>query len=242
MPNYNNPAARLHAIFSRFAGIQPSGQAVQTVWATVLGVENAEVPTELCRLAGLVPQIIEIVRLGDDEHQIENVTYWAPHWAGVLTGYSLSGSNASDFIKSDLLRNLGVTASYLSYVAAEGVVPDAEQTAELREQVAALLDEARGADKLPLDLRTVLVHRLHDIVYALDHIQVLGPDGVQAAVERLVCAIDIRGASGESDEADGLITRIQRTARHVYAVFLFGPTAYEAIGDWRDIGQLMLGR
>lgn len=243
MPNLNNPAARLHVVLSRFASSQSAGQAVQVVWSSALGVPRHEVPSELCRLAGLVPQIVEIVRLGGDEHQIDNVNHWAPRWAAVLTESSTSGANADGYIKDDLLRNLGVTASYLNYVAGEGTVPDEEQIGRLRGQVVSLLDEAREAEKLPLELRTVLVRRLHDIVYALDHVELLGPDGVQAAVERLMCAIamrDTEGADGGEGD-DGILSRIRETASSVYAAFLFGPAAYQAVEGWSAIGQRMLG-
>ncbi|MEU5033282.1 hypothetical protein AB0G48_03890 [Streptomyces rubiginosohelvolus] len=242
MPNYTNPAARLHAVLSLFMEQQESGQAIQTVWAGTLGVSETQVPVELCRLAGLVPQIVETVHLGADEHQVDNVDYWSPRWAAVLTTSAQSGANATGFLKEDMLRNLGMTASYLSLVAPEGVIPDDEQLESLRGQVASLLEEARAADKLPLQLRTVLVRRLHDISYALDHVLVVGPDGVQAAVERLMCSLAASDTDGsDADGPDGILTRVRAAAGVVYGAFLFGPTAYQAIEGWGNIGQRMLG-
>lgn len=216
---------------------------MQKVWSQVLSVPADQVPTELCRLAGLVPEIIDIVHLCGDEHQISNVDYWAPHWAGALTGSSTSGANASNFIAPDMVRNLGMTASYLGLVAREGTVPNDEHIAALRDQVAALLDEARTTDKLPLDLQTVLVRRLHDIVYALDHVRIVGPAGVQAAVERLICGITFTegAASSDANDSDGIAARAREAARAVYAAFLLGPTAYESIEGWSAIAHRMLG-
>ncbi|WP_334664049.1 hypothetical protein [Streptomyces cyaneofuscatus] len=242
MANYNNPADRLHIVLSAFAGSQESGQAVNRVWADVLEVPGDQVPIELCRLAGLVPQITSAVELAGDEHQIEHVAHWAPRWASLLTNTSMSGANAGSTIPPDLLRALGVTASYLRLIASEGTTPPAPEIDELRELVSALLDEARQAEALPLELRTVLVRRLHDVLYALDHVRVTGPDGVQSAIERLVCAVSFPDAE-EADYGgpDGVLTRVRDAARRVYVAFIAGPAAQQALESWVAVGHRMIG-
>lgn len=242
MPNYDNPADRLYTILSAFADAQESDQSVNAVWADTLNVPTQAVGIELCRIAGLVHQTVSAVHLAGDVRQVDNVDYWAPHLAAFLTSTASSGQNASGVIQPDLLRALGLTASYLQLVAPEGTVPADDQIGGLRDQVSALLDEAREAGRLPLALRTVLVRRLHDVLYALDHVRLVGPDGVQAAIERLVCSLNFTDPDAADDvDPDGILTRVRNTARAVYIAFLSGPATQQALEGWVAIGQRVIG-
>ncbi|MEO3844480.1 hypothetical protein [Streptomyces sp. B22F1] len=236
MPSYANPADRLLTILQALAG-RPTNSDLQSAWAQALGIPTDAVETERCRAASLIPQIIDTVHAANDEHQIRNVNLWGPRWGKALMT-PMGSPVGSSGINQEMLIALGGIASYLRLAADEGSVPDQEQIAELRDRMSALLQEVRDSEDLPTGLKVILIRRLYDIVAALDHVYVVGPDGVQAAVERLACGLDFEGGA---PGPDGLFERIKSTLRMAYAAFRTGHEVHQALEGWSNTAQRVLG-
>jgi hypothetical protein len=61
----------------------------------------------------------------------------------------------------------------------------------LRGQVDDLIEDVKVSEDLPDDVRQLILDRLHDVIHALDQVDIGGPDAVKRATEALAGAIGL---------------------------------------------------
>jgi hypothetical protein len=76
-------------------------------------------------------------------------------------------------------------------------------------------------------------HRIHDVLWALDHVHIGGPDAVAGAVERLVGQVVVYAP--EAQQRSGVMHRIIATASTVWNAFKVGSEAARALEGWEAV-------
>lgn len=193
---FDNPAGRLHALLREYRETAQDQLTIRQTWAEVLDIEEARVPVELTAVAGIIPAIEAAVSRSADDSQQEVFDHYVYQWAYAITtpdhptGQSPSPGKA--LVDPGALAALGRLSSFLSFTASEGHLPNPEQLQSLRERILETIDAATVAADIPPELRRELLDRLHEILWAIDHLRVGGPGSATAAAERLVGAVAIR--------------------------------------------------
>ena len=130
------------------------------------------------------------------------------------------------------LAALGTIDVLLSTIGSEGVVPeDPGVVGDLRSDIESAIAEVRQDAVLPAEVKQVLVARLHDMLWALDHLEVAGPDGVKAAAERLAGALAINPEARKYPTT----TKVTRLTGRAWSVFTAGQKASGAIEGWSQV-------
>lgn len=238
MAQLNNPAGRLLALLT---GFQEAGNvSVVNAWRSVLGTESQEdTLAAVARVSALVPELEVALEATGDESQIRSFRHFADEWlAPILTPGLHWGQAGGDLVEDTPLVMLGSLSSFLGHLYPEGVVPDPEKQAELREKVAAALETVRQSD-LPEQVRAVMVRRFHDMQWAIDHLEVAGPEGVKAAVERLTGAVVLQEPGIRQRIAD---LGVMDTALYAWVLFSSGPVAQASLESWPQMFQQITQR
>jgi hypothetical protein len=124
-------------------------------------------------------------------------------------------------------------SSLLSRTASEGYVPNDEKVQSLRVKLDEAIERVLADDDLPADLRQILLRRLHEMIWALDHVRVVGPDGVQAVAELLVVNV---GMPSEEHRHGPTVRVVFEVAGTVWAAF----SSVAAIRNSIDAGHALL--
>lgn len=236
MADYQNPAGRLHELLTRFEALQD--RSIQRAWAEVLEVSEEEVTLYL----GDVAKLLRDVR--DAASKTETDAF--DPIPGYLTALSRSifpvdvpFSERTHRVSPDstAMQMLKTLSAYLETTAPEGKIPDPAEVEELRLGFAELLDEVTGAD-LPPEIRRALLHRLSDIITALEHLSVGGPDAVRRAAEAL--AISALLYEADADDDSGVFTRIRSAAQKSWVAFTVVTTLAGAVATFDRITGMEL--
>lgn len=223
--DYQNPAGRLHGLLTRFG--THSARSIQTAWATVLEVSSGDVALYLGDVASLLRDVRDAAaETGMDAFE---------PIPGSLTTLSRSifpvdvpfSRPASEVLPDPTaMQMLKMLSAYLETTAPEGKIPDAAEVEELRLDFADLIETVTAAD-LPPEIRRALLHRLSDIVEALEHLQVGGPDAVRRAAE----ALAISAVLYEEDAQDnsGVFARMRASAQKAWVAFTVVSTLAGAV-------------
>lgn len=227
----DNPAARLYALLAALYE-EEGNVSVRNAWGEVLGVSGATaVNREIARVAALLPDIEREVRRVNDPHITQMYEHCVPFWQrAVLSTDRGWTTKSAGLVDPGALASLGGMAALLSAHGLSVVVPSSDRVEALRQEVSEALAEVRHPDTpLPLEIRRLIVARLHDILWALDHITVTGAEGVQAATERFGSALAIRGQTAGSG---GVVQKVWSVVGRVWAAVAFPGEAVEAIEGW----------
>jgi hypothetical protein len=135
------------------------------------------------------------------------------------------GTVAPDASALQLLASL---SAYLSLGASEGPTPDEDEVAALREHVRELIDEVSGSGLSP-EVKRALLHRLAEMLEALEHLATGGPEGVRRAAEALA-ALAVIYSEGEEDAAT--LDKIKRVAKGAWTLFTEGARIVAALHGW----------
>jgi hypothetical protein len=128
----------------------------------------------------------------------------------------------------------------------EGRVPQQEQIADLRDSVAEAIAAVTADPNLDLNVRTLLIKRLHDVLWSLDHVQVMGADGIADACDRLAMAVAWAGHK-EGMQDRGFWMETKAVIVNGYAIIGLADTlncgfqAWDAIEPYVDAGMKALG-
>lgn len=144
-------------------------------------------------------------------------------------------SPADAAVDPGALAALGSLSAYLSAFAPEGVIPDDERVAEFRAAVTDLLNDLAGEKTLPPELRAAINARLHDVMWAMDHVRIGGPGAVEQATERLLGQITITLHSTPEARDSGFLKRVMKTIGLVWVGYKAGPEAHAALEGWQEI-------
>lgn len=238
MGNVNNPAGRLHTLLSEYRSVANTDVTIHQTWANVLNVAEGDVPIALAEVAALIPAI---ERLVNDSGQVEQVEVWKTFgrtWAiPVMTEqHPRQGpSPGPDLVNPSALAALGGLSAYFSSIAPEGVVPDQDRVAELRADVSSLLADLVEDQSLPPELKVAINARLHDVLWAMDHVRVGGPGAVQQATERLLGQIIIHSESTPEARKSGFLKKVLKAIGVVWVAYKAGPEAHAALQGWQDV-------
>ncbi len=235
MANLDNPAGRLHAILRQYREIAREDMTIRQTWAEVLGVEQADVSVALTEVGGLIPAIEDAIIRSDDASQREVFKHYVYSWASPITTpdhhTGQTPSPGKSLIDPGALAALGGLASFLSFTASEGQLPNDEQVQGLRQKVLEVVEEATAADDIAPDLRRVLLDRLHQVLWALDHLRVGGPGAAAAAAERLVGSVALRGDAHRAP----IVRRALQAAAAAWTLFKTGSTLTKELEAWSGL-------
>lgn len=206
-PN-SNPAQRLYDILERHALSlnKQAGRGYDAVWAEVLGVAGGAVTESVAQAFGLIGEIDRALSTTGDEFQRRNFELHKENWSRAFLPMSSGRSQVvnSGETSEAARAALGGIASHLRDNLSEGRVPTEDERAELRELVSQLIEEVRVDDTLPMHIADLMLRRLHDMSWALDHIEIMGADGIASAAERMAVAYVVakRESRRQADQPD----------------------------------------
>lgn len=243
----SNPAQRLYDILERHSQVVTESPTLGYVatWADVFNVEHDAVAENVAEAFGLVGEINRALAATGDAHQRAVFDHHKEAWTrAFIPGSSGWHQVVNDGIAStDSRIALGGIASHLRSESPEGQLPTEAQQDSLRELARQAIEAVLEDETLEEQIAEVILLRLHDIIWALDHIAVKGPDGVAAACDRLVIAVVTAGrdlpAEGSPSENDE-----QRSRRSLLDRLLnVAATANEIIsapGSWYGTVQTIM--
>lgn len=235
MGKLDNPAGRLHCALSSYNERFKNDETRGATWAKVLGVSQPEVPLHLWKTAELLAETYSAVseRHEDDPYR-QLATHHMNEWAAPFVNGLAHGNER---VGKPALLALDTISAVLSDTASEGTVPESDELQSLRDELASVIEETINSDEAQPELQQVIVERLHQIRWALDHVHIGGPAAVTAAVERLAGALVVRGREAvETPSA----RRSMSVALKLYGAFLSGPVVGQALRAWNDIAQTVL--
>lgn len=213
----SNPAQRLYDILERHSEVarEAPGAGYVPTWAAVFDIERDAVAENVAEAFGLVGEINRALAATGDELQRASFDHHKDAWTrAFVPGSSGWNQQLADGVATRESRiALGTIASHLRSESPEGRLPNEEQRGTLRDLARQAIDAVLEDDTLDDRIAEVILRRLHDIVWALDHIAIKGPDGVAAACDRLIIAVVTAGADlpAEGSEADNDTHRTRRS-------------------------------
>ncbi len=246
MARLDNPAGRLHEFLRRYREVAGNDKTILATWAEVLMVtDEGEALTLLTHVAAQVPQIEEAInRLGGEEEHRNLLNHYA--WAWLQPVFfpehvaRQTPSPGKALVDSGAMHSLGFLALHLSRVASEGAVPPRNEVEDLRGDLQLLAESVRTDLDLPPLLRSVILNRLNDIAWAVDHVEFGGPGAVKAAVERLAGSIAItHEAKAEGPVRNFVNERVSPVMEKAYGLFSAGPKTQASIEAWSNIAGML---
>lgn len=163
----DNPAGRLYSILERF--YEASGQSVQVAraWGSALGVSDEDAPGEVARASSLLSDLEQAVSYLNRPGLQRLLARWLPTWSRPFFPTDRSWTSGSNgLISETALDTLSGLADTLADLASEGTVPPEEAIPDLRQAIQEAIDAVRAEGSVPRDLRTMMLRRLHDILWA----------------------------------------------------------------------------
>jgi hypothetical protein len=150
-----------------------------------LDCSSAELPACLRSALSLVPEIRNRIESQQLARQRALVDRYEEYWLRPFMPDRGWQSHSNGLVDHDSLLALVSLSDIFAALEPLSTAVSAERSQKLLE----LLDDARAAVQqatdLPADLRTAVMSRLHDVQWAIEHYNVHGPEGLQAALDRL---------------------------------------------------------
>jgi hypothetical protein len=241
MSKLNNPAGRLHELLSAFRDNAGPSQTINGAWCAALQVEQSELLPRLGQVASLLDQVRIAVERSERKELREAHAQFANSWAVPIFGHGRnpSGDQSSGLVDQGALVALGSLAMVFELVAPDGQIPDEELGITVKADLNELLEELVADTELPGELRAAISARVHDILWAIDHVKIVGPDGVQAAIERLVGQLAIFTVEDAAPRNAGLFRRTMQVAAFAWSAFRNVGDTQQALEAWRSVFELM---
>ncbi len=193
----------------------------------------------MVRVAGLLADIERLVDRIEDERITTLYEHYSPEWRrSVLMPNGNWSAAKGELVDAGALASLGALSSLLSVLGSEGSAPDGETLGALRESLDEALGAVRGDQTLPPEIKRLLVARLHDMLWAIDHLNVMGPEGVKAAAERLAGAVAVDPALRDHHPA---VAKVLTVAGRIWSAFTFAGQVTEAIEGWETVATRLIG-
>ena len=187
MSKLENPAGRLYRILSRYD--DDPDRAIIDAWAYALEIEPGDVHLHIGDVGNLLRDVKRAATESQDEAwepmQDHLTTLSACIFPVTVTFNQPAREIRPDHGAMNMLR--GFSSFLDARGEVDGVIPDDDKLSDLQEQVRALIAEITDAD-LPPHIRRALLDRLADMLEALEHVAVGGPDGIRRAAEALTLA------------------------------------------------------
>ncbi|GAA4909034.1 hypothetical protein GCM10025789_30620 [Tessaracoccus lubricantis] len=117
---------------------------------------------------------------------------WGQAFFPTHHGFASTTIGSEEIITSQALKHLkSVAEAWRQHEALISVVPQVSDRELLRDEIYRVIGSVLDDQTLHADLQQLIVRRLHDILWAIDHWIAGGSDGVRAACERLAFAYTI---------------------------------------------------
>jgi hypothetical protein len=227
MATYENPAGRLHDLLKRFES-QPK-KSMRGAWAAVLDVEESDVPFHLGGVASLLADVRRAAAdTGSPAYEP------MPSHLSTLARSILPVDRGIDAAVQDVLPDatamqMLLTLSYaLSIGAPEERIPELDELHQLQESVSELINDVSKAD-LPPNVKRVLLYGLAEMLEALEHVEIGGPEGVRRAAESVAAAAAIYAGDAPDQETVGKVATV---ARKVWTAFAVATAFASAVLTW----------
>jgi hypothetical protein len=231
---FQNPAGRLHDLLSRFA--ENGRLSTQAAWAAVLEVEEQDVPMYLSDVARLLREVRDAAQeTGRDAFDPIPGHLVTLSKAIFPVSEPFAGRASNVAPDPTAMQALKMLSAYLEDFAPDGEIPD--ELDELLDEVRALMDAVVEAD-LPVDIRRGLLHRLGDVLAAIEHVKVGGPDDVRRAAEALALSAILYEDDADSDAA--VFSRLKTFAKKAWVAFTVTTSLAGAVLTWDKIADLDL--
>ena len=137
-------------------------------------------------LLELIPQIRATLQsLGKDRLLPTHDEYRASWASPFLTRQN----NSNGLVDVHAMHALMGIAETIDASGGGALVIEQSARDRLRQALVSAMNEVRLDGDLPRELRSLLLTRLGDLLWALDHYDIQGVDGLQAALERLMAVV-----------------------------------------------------
>jgi hypothetical protein len=233
----SNPAARLHAIFTRYAGEYHVEKTLESIWKSALGAGNpAATRQHLADVVGLIGDVRRQLQALDRPAYLEMFDDVSPRLLGTMVLNPQTQNNVvGTYLQvSETQLKVLATLSGILEDANLGLARVEDETREtIRAAIADALRAVRAEDELPVDVKRAIIARLHDILWALDHLETGGPEAAVAAAERL----GFLWSRNEQHQTSAFKTAMQ-AAGTAWAAFLFSAESVQAIETFQQLFQL----
>jgi hypothetical protein len=229
MLSVGNPAEQLHLVLSQFQQHSHAQKTVDDCWAESLDVPAADVPDVLGPLLGLIPKVSTTLESLGRPRLLQTCERYKAAWSKPF----LSRQNGSaNLVDDDSMHALLGIAETISQSGRHRVpISDAEQR-----RLSELLQEAREEVlqdlNLPRELRALMLSRIGEMLWALDHLQVVGMDGLQEAMERLTTVV---GTAPKPVREKTAWKKAVVALGAAWVVFSHGADVQDNLEAWREI-------
>jgi hypothetical protein len=232
VPTYDNPAGRLHELLRRFN--ERSNNNILDAWSYALDVE----PHEVRHYLGSVATLVEGTKRAATEtgqatfeevpQQLDSLTETIFPTQHAWVGPPASGI-APDAL---LLQALDMLNRYLHQNSPEATLPNENEVDALKEEVRDLIQAVTDAN-LPPEVKRPLLQRLAEVLEAMEHLNLGGPEGVRLAAEALAASAVIYEEAARTDPAT--FERIRSFAVKAWVVFAAGSVIGNAALGWENL-------
>lgn len=205
----SNPAQRLHEILTRHDEVFATNQRVgyNKLWADIFRVEEDAVTEHVAQAFGLIGEVGRALATTGDESQRVIFELHKDNWSLAFIpqssgrGQHVNGGRTSVASRAAL----GGIASHLRDNLPPSKTPTEEEQEGLRAMVRELIEVLREDESLPPHLHAEFLQRLYEMLWALDHISIMGPEGIATAADRLVlsCARAEASVREQEERAEG---------------------------------------
>lgn len=231
-----NPAGQLHGLLRQFEIESSDSVSVAEVWKSVLHVEDDQLPSALGAASALLPQIDAAVRATGSADLASAYTTFGAAWArAIFTPDRAHAQGSAGLVDGQALSALSVLSFALASTLPSGASPSRATLNEFRGRLEDAAAQVAASDELPQVVRNLILRRLSDIVWSLDHYDIVGFGGVEAAVERLAGAVVTR--SSQEQRRTSTVKTVLFALGTFYSMFLTGPEAIEAAKVWVESAE-----
>ena len=234
MAEYDNPAGRLHELLRRFN--ERANSTALEAWAYALDVEPRRVRHYLGAVANLVDDT-KRAAIDTGQSTFQDVPDQLDSLAETIfpTQQPWVGPPATAIAANELLMQaLAMLSRYLHQNCPEATLPEEDELDALKDELRDLIRSVTELD-LPPEIKRLLLQRLAEVLEAMEHLNVGGPEAVRRAAEALAAAAVIYEQAAPSEPAT--FDRIKSFARKAWVIFLAGSTIGNAALGWENLAQ-----
>lgn len=232
MAEIENVAGRLYAILSDFQSAVDG--SVSEAWAAIFEVSESEIYVPLGEVGRLLAETRKAAR-----------ETGSPAWASMdehLSALSrcvfpvdmrFNGPVNDLRPNPSSMQMLGALSYALQREAPDGRLPHPDEVEQLRESVSSLVADVAASSISP-EIQRALLGRLSEMLEALSHLKLRGPDAVRKAAEALACSALLY--EDGSDETHTILQRAKNLARRSWLAFTISTAiAHGLLGTWDRI-------
>lgn len=220
----DNPAGRLHAVFSRFVGI-PGPVSIDQAWSRALGCPEGDAALlgeELTEVASLLHECIAAGRSLEASGDAEALLHELPSWSSAIFGFGRhrsTGIQTDEILPSPAMSSLATLAMALHLHVPEWTLKPgyADDLESAREQLSTLKGEIAAEELIPEPIRARLSRTLGE---ALDSFRFLDYRGLERLARDIEAARRSLDLTPESRDlcTPGVLERIDKFALRVSTI------------------------